>query len=65
VHPGTRVVRDLDALGERVERAGVQVAGLQRDDERTVDLGNRRGQGFGPDPALLVGATGVGAPSPR
>ena len=42
-------------LGERVERAGVQVAGLQRDDHRPVDLGERGAQRVRPDPALVVG----------
>ena len=34
VHPGAVPVGELDRLGERIERAGVQVAGLQADDDR-------------------------------
>ena len=63
----------VDALGERVERAGVQVAGLQRDDHRPVDLGERGPRappaGCGPArrrrPASAHRAPGSAAPRRR
>ena len=68
VHPGAMLVGELDRVGHRVERAGVQVAGLQADDRRAVGtaverVGQRveRGSGPGRRPARRRSAP----PSPR
>ena len=53
VHPRRVRVRDLDALRERVARAGVQVAGLEQHDRRLVgSLGERAAQCVGDDATL-------------
>ena len=54
----------VDRGGEVVERAGVHVAGLQRDDRRPVVLGERGGQSVDVDAPLLVGADGDGCAEP-
>ena len=55
VHPRAVLVGHLDRLGERVEGAGVHVAGLEQHDRRTVRSGSERGrQRFRDQPALVV-----------
>ena len=56
VHPGPVVVGEPDRLGERVERARVQVAGLQADHRRTAGraVAERPAQRIGPHPSLIV-----------
>ena len=67
VHPGAVLVGHVDRLGERVERAGVDVAGLQHDDRRPAvvarsSAGRRASGSMRP---WSSAATGSGAPRPE
>ena len=51
MHPRTALARPFDDLGERIERAGVDFAGLSADDDRPLNVGKFRGN----HAALIVG----------
>ena len=55
VHPRAFPVRDLADGAQRIDRAGVHVAGLRADDDRAVESCQRPLQGVWPHPPLLVG----------
>ncbi len=54
VDPRAALVGDRDQLVERVECAGVDVAGLGADDDRSIDRGERLAEGIRSHPALVV-----------
>ena len=55
VHPCLFGVRDLADAAQRVNRAGVHVAGLRGDDDRSIERGQRALERLGAHPPLLVG----------
>jgi hypothetical protein len=59
MHPRLRRAGDLDGSGEVVERAGVDVARLQRDDRRGIAVGEGTREALDVDASLLVRADGL------
>ncbi len=61
MYPGTVPVRDLYRVRHRIECPGVQVAGLQADDQRAprVNGAQRLLERIGPNAALVIDGHGL------